>query len=188
MSCIWERSFAEFAGPGIHYPSDMMRVDDDEAAIIIDELAAWEHVPTVLRPTERNRAYAVGHVAGTPHTLLLANKRVVGFYAGSYLWIERRHRGCGLSTPLILAAADNRGGTVLPPGVVYQGFTGRGLRAHRAAHRHAVRSALAAGRPVPPAVIAELEGRAGNRLYDTLSGQALPQSGRRPIDKGTDTR
>ncbi|HLO62407.1 MAG TPA: hypothetical protein VK165_05515 [Azonexus sp.] len=188
MTCIWERSFAEFAGPGIHYPSDTMRIDDGEAAAIVAELAAREHVPTVLRPTGAQRGYSIGHVAGTPHTLLLADKRVVGFYAGSYLWIERRHRGCGLATPLILAAAHNRGGTVLPPGVVFQGFTGRGLRAHRAAHRHAVRSAIVAGQPVPPAVIAELEGHASHRGHGSLSRQALPQSGHRPIDKGADTR
>lgn len=158
MTCIWERSFAEFAGPGIHTPSDTMRVDDDEAAVIVADFAARGQVPTVLRPIGRQRAYAIGQVAGTAHTLLLADKRIVGFYAGSYLWIERPHRGCGLATPLILAAADSRGGTVLPPGVVVQGFTGRGLRAHLAAHRHAVRAALAAGQPVPSAVVAELEG------------------------------
>lgn len=162
MTCIWERSFAEFAGPGIHHPSDTMRVDDDEAALIVAELAAREDVPTVLRPTDHNRGYAIGHVAGAPHTLLLADKRIVGFYVGSYLWIARSHRGHGLATPLILAAADRRGGTVLPPGVVVQGFTGRGLRAHRAAHRHAVRAAIAAGRPVPLRVIAEFEASAGD--------------------------
>lgn len=163
MSSVWEKSFAEFAGPGIHHPSDSMRVDDDEAAMIVADLAAREHVPTVLCPAGRSRGYAVGHVAGTPHhTLLLAEKRIVGFYVGSYLWIARPHRGRGLATPLILAAADSRGGTVLPPGVVVQGFTGRGLRAHRTAHRHAVRSAIAAGRPVPSAVIAEFEASAGD--------------------------
>ncbi|MCG2579066.1 hypothetical protein LZ012_18905 [Dechloromonas sp. XY25] len=158
MTSIWERSFAEFAGPGIHHPSDTMRVDDDEAATILADLAAREQVPTILRPIGCNRSYAVGHVAGTPHSLLLADKRIVGFYAGSYLWIARAHRGRGLSIPLILAAAEHRGGTVLPPGVVVQGFTRRGLRAHRAAHRLAVRSALAAGLPVPSSVIAELDG------------------------------
>lgn len=158
MSSIWEKSFAEFAGPGIHHPSDSMRVDHDEAALIVADLAAREDVPTILCPIGRHRGYAVGHVAGAPHSLLLAEKRIVGFYAGSYLWIASAHRGHGLSIPLILAAAERRGGTVLPPGVVVQGFTRRGLRAHRAAHRQAVRSALAAGRPVPPAVIAELAG------------------------------
>jgi hypothetical protein len=74
---------------------------------------------------------------------------VVGFYAGSYLWLAREHRGIGLSTPLILAAAEQRGGTVLPPGVVMQGYCRAGLVAHRTAHRHAVTMAIAAGLPVP---------------------------------------
>ncbi len=158
MTPIWTKTFAQFAGPGIRHPSDTMRVDDAEAATIVAELAAHGHVPTILRPTGRNRTYAVGHVAGAPHSLLLADKRIVGFYVGPYLWIAKEHRGHGLATPLILTAAESRGGTVLPPGVVVQGFTGRGLRAHRAAHRHAVRAALAAGQPVPSAVVAELEG------------------------------
>lgn len=66
MSSIWEKSFAEFAGPGIHHPSDSMRVDDDEAALIVADLAAREDVPTILSPIGRHRGYAVGHAAGRP--------------------------------------------------------------------------------------------------------------------------
>ena len=52
---------------------------------------------------------------------------------------------------------DARGGTIMPPGVVLQGYTPAGLAAHRAAHTHAVLTALARGVEVPPAVRQELE-------------------------------
>lgn len=159
MTSIWERSFADFAGPGIDHPSDSMRVDDDEAATIIANLAAREDVPTILRPTGCLRACTVGHIAGTTHTLLLADKRVIGFYVGSYLWIAKSHRGHGLSTPLILAAARHRAGRALPPDVVFQGYTAAGLAAHRSAHASAVRAAVAAGLPVPAPVLAEWQSR-----------------------------
>jgi GNAT superfamily N-acetyltransferase len=152
MSNVWEMSFAEFAGPGIHHPSDSMRVDDDEAKLIVADLAVSEGVPTMLRPVGRQGRYVLGQVAGAAHTLLLADKRIVGFYAGSYLWIDRAHRGHGLSRPLILAAARHRAGRALPPGVVFQGYTGAGLAAHRSAHARAVGAAIAAGLPVPAPV------------------------------------
>lgn len=163
MNAIWEKSFADFAGPGIDHPSDAMRVDDDEAESIIANLAAREDVPTILRPSGRHRACVVGHIAGTTHTLLLAEKRVVGFYVASYLWIARSHRGHGLSIPLILAAALHRAGCALPPGVAFQGYTRAGLAAHRSAHASAVGAAVAAGLPVPPPVLAEWHAQTNRR-------------------------
>lgn len=169
MSNVWEKKFAEFAGPGIHHPSAAMRVDDDEAAQIVADLAAREDVPTILRPVVGNARYAVGHVAGAPHTLLLTDKRIVGFYVGSYLWIAKAHRGHGLSTPLILAAAQHRAGRALPPGVVFQGYTVAGLAAHRSAHACAVGAAIAAGLPVPAPVVAEWQARQVERPLATAA-------------------
>ena len=169
MSRVWEKSFAEFAGPGIHHPSDSMRVDDDEAAMIVADLAAREAVPTILHPLGRHGRYALGHVAGEAHTLLLTDKCIIGFYVGSYLWIAKMHRGQGLSTPLILAAARHRDGRALPPGVVFQGYTGAGLAAHRAAHANAVGAAITAGLPVPAAVVAEWRARQIQRSLATAA-------------------
>ncbi|MDE2440913.1 MAG: hypothetical protein KGP14_07790 [Betaproteobacteria bacterium] len=163
MSSVWEKSFAEFAGPGIHHPSDSMRVDDDEAATIIANLTMRKDVPPILHPTGCHGAWTVGHIAGTAHTLLLADKRIAGFYVGSYLWIAQAHRGHGLSTPLILAATRQRAGRALPPGVVFQGYTGAGLAAHRSAHASAVGAAVAAGWPVPAPVLAEWQSRTNKR-------------------------
>lgn len=157
MTAPWQKTFRAFAGPGIDHPSDSMRVEDGEAAAIRAELAGAAWSAPVHVGFGRHDGYSICHAREACITALFGADGIVGFYAGSYLWIARDHRGVGLSTPLILAAAEQRGGSVLPPGVVVQGFTLAGLLAHRAAHSHAVRSAIAAGRPVPAPVLAGLK-------------------------------
>lgn len=152
----WQRTFRAFAGPGIDRPSDMMRVSEREAAGRLAELAALAWREPIPAGSGRHAVYALRNAADSWCTTLFQGDSMVGFYAGSYLWIAPAHRGLGLSTPLILAAADHRGGGTLPPGVVFQGYTAGGVAAHRSAHRHAVLTALAEGLPVPPPVLAEI--------------------------------
>lgn len=159
----WQRTFAAFAGRGIERPSDMMRVTESEARSLRAGLAALDWLAPVYAGAGRHAGYTVRNAAktytdtDTYSTALFHAGAIVGFYAGSSLWIARGHRKLGLSTPLILAAAGQRGGSILPPGVVLQGYTPAGVAAHRAAHGHAVLSALAEGLAVPLAVLAELE-------------------------------
>lgn len=136
-----------------------MRVSDDEAASLLARLAglAWQAPLTDLgRHTIRQATTGYS-------SALFRDGRIVGFYHGSYLWIAARQRGAGLSIPLILAAAEQRGGGCLPPGVVQQGYSRAGLAAHRAAHHSAIKSAKARGLAVPPAVLAELSTRPPGR-------------------------
>lgn len=152
----WQRTFLAFAGPGIHRPSNMMRVTESEARTILGQLADLQWRGTAYEGAGRHAGYRVRNAAETWTTALFQGETIVGFYAGSHLWIARAHRGQGLSTPLILAAAAHRGGGIVPPGVAFQGYTPTGVLAHRAAHQHAVLTAVAAGLPVPQAVLAEL--------------------------------
>lgn len=138
MTASWQRSFLDFAGPGIDRPSDSLRVTDGEAAEILAKLLAqaWTaHLPARLL---QNSGYTLRHTREGFNTAIFKVGHIVGFYAGSYLWISSEHRGKGLSTPLIIAAAEQRGGSIMPPGVVLQGYTPAGLAAHRKAHRHAI--------------------------------------------------
>jgi len=127
------KTFRAFAGPGIDHPSATLRVDDDEAAAILGDLDGVEWSAPVYVGSGRHAGYVIHHAHQKSVTALFAADGIVGFYAGSYLWIAPEHRGRGLSTPLILAAAARRGGTVLPPGIVVQGYSPAGLAAHRAA-------------------------------------------------------
>ncbi len=156
MTVPSQRTFLAFAGPGIAHPSDSLRVSDDEAASILATMATNAWSPPVHIGACRHAGYTIRHARDAYVTALFAAEGIVGFYAGSYLWIARKHRGIGLSTPLILAAAEQRGGTIMPPGVVLQGYTPVGLAAHRSAHTHAVLSALASGAALPPEVMQEL--------------------------------
>jgi hypothetical protein len=120
MQSPWQRTLGEFAGPGIRYPSETMRIDDGEAAGILAGLSGLARSEPVHTGTGRHAGYRVRHALGDVVTALFAGDAIVGFYVGSYLWIERGHRGKGLSLPLVLAA-QTRGGTALPPGVIVQG-------------------------------------------------------------------
>lgn len=157
MNAIWQRSFADFAGPGIDYPADMMRVSEDEAREILARFneIAWQG----KRPVQfvGGDTFGICNAVGHWTTGLVLDDQIIGFYAGSCLWIRKEYRGLRLSTPLILAAATHRGGSCMPPGIVSQGYTSVGLAAHRAAYRQAVVLALAEGLPVPASVIAALE-------------------------------
>lgn len=161
MTAPWQRTFAEFVGPGRHHPSVTLRVDEDEARTILARLAGATWGEPVHVGAGRHQGYAIRHAVDDTVTGLFLDDALVGFYAGSYLWIARPHRGRGLSLPLIVAAAEARDGTVLPPGIALQGFTPLSLAAHRAAHTHAVLTAVAQGKPVPSAVLAEARDYAG---------------------------
>lgn len=152
----WQRTFEAFAGPGIHHPSDTMRVGESEARGLLAALAplAWQE-PAYLGAGTHG-GYTIRNAADAWSTALFHQETIVGFYAGSSLWIARSRRGRGLATHLILAAACHRGGTILPPGVVFQGYTSIGVAAHYSAHNHAVLTAVAEGLPVPAAVIEEM--------------------------------
>lgn len=154
MTALWQKTFRAFAGPGIDHPSDSMRVSDDDAAARLAEFGQLEWSAPVHVGSGIHAGYTIHHAQAACVTALFGADGIVGFYAGSYLWIDRAHRGIALSTPLILAAAGQRGGSVLPPGVVVQGYTRAGLIAHRRAHRQAVVAANAAGLQVPLAVLA----------------------------------
>ncbi len=156
MTPIWQRNFRTFVGPGLHFPSETMRVGDDEAALVLERLKGGRWSAPVVSGHGRHAGYSIRHADSGWNTALFADDTPVGFYADSYLWIAPPHRGKGLSTPLIVAAAEQRGGCVMPPGVAFQGYTRRGLAAHRSAHAQAVLTALAEGLSVPQAVLDEL--------------------------------
>ena len=160
----WQRTFEAFAGIGIHQPSNMMRVTESEARTILANLTDMQWRGVAHAGAGRHAGYTVRNASETWTTALFRDDAIVGFYAGSHLWIARPHRSQGLSTPLILAAAEHRGGGIVPPGVAFQGYTPTGVIAHRAAHRHAVLTAMAAGKTVPAEVLAEL---GGERQDDT---------------------
>jgi len=171
MTALWQKTFRAFAGPGIDHPSDSMRVSDDEAAARLADFGRLEWSAPVYVGAGRHAGYAIHHAREACITALFDADGIVGFYAGSYLWIAGDHRGAGLSTPLILAAAEHRGGSVLPPGVVVQGYSRAGLVAHRTAHRHAVTTAIAAGLPVAADVRQDYPaGKTAGRFARHLAG------------------
>lgn len=158
----WQRTFRAFAGPGVDFPSEMMKVSAREAAAIRTDLVAQKWLLPVHVGEGRHAGYTVCNSADSWSSALFLDGIMVGFYAGSSLWIAKAHRDFGLHIPLILEAAEHRGGTVLPPGIVSQGYTAEGIAAHRSAHRHAIATALAQGLPVPAAVLDEA--RAGQAI------------------------
>ncbi len=170
----WQRSFLSFAGPGIHQPSDMMRVGESEALGILADLGVLNWQAPVYEGSGRHVGYRICNACAACCTALFFYDQLVGFYAGSSLWIAREHRRQGLSTPLILAAAVQRGGAILPPGVVVQGYTGAGLLAHRSAHSHAVLTAVAEGLPVPVEILAEIGRQAEDLAGLTPDISCLP--------------
>ena len=165
MKQIWQNNFATFAGPGIHQPSNLMRVTDEEATRLLAELVDLRWQAPVFLNNGWQTGYRICHADHGWNTALLHGQTMIGFYAGSYLWITPEYRGCGLSTPLILAAAEQRGGSVMPPGIVCQGYTPRGLDAHRTAHRSAVLAALAARLPVPSSIVDEIHQHPGHARF-----------------------
>lgn len=146
MSAVWKKSFIAFVGPGYAKPSEQMQVDDSEASAILAALHAQIWLEAAWTGSGRQLGYRICNARREWTSALFHGDRIVGFYHGSYLWIAAPHRAQGLSTPLILAAADHRGGSCMPPGVGYQGYTAIGLAAHRAAYRHAIQQAQRTGR------------------------------------------
>ena len=168
----WQRTFAQFAGPGIAHPSSSLEVDNAEAAAIVHRLQACRWGEPLWAGAGNRAGYRV-LPADEPGTVgLFRGAELVGFYAGGYLWIAAAHRRRGLSTPLILGAAQQRGGGILPPGVVVVGYTPASLAAHLAAHTEAILTALAAGATVSGAVLRDVAppGSGLNRGADALSG------------------
>jgi hypothetical protein len=129
-----EAAYNAFLGHGCTMPSDAFAVTDEDAEEILELLReadpaapVWEAGGYSICTAEDSESSSV---------LLFYDREVVGFYEGSCLWIDAAHRGIGLSTPLILAAAIDRGGnqpTVLPRDVEMHGYSVAGLAAHERA-------------------------------------------------------
>lgn len=162
MNHVWERTFASFAGPGIYFPAEMMRITESEAKAIVAGLTEIKYLEGQPADSANPCRFSIGNAAEAWTTLLVHGDAIIGFYSGSYLWINKSYRGLGLSTALILTAARHRGGKALPPGVVSQGYTAAGLAAHRAAYRQSVLTAQAEGLPVPAEIVAALGMNTGN--------------------------
>lgn len=129
-------------------------LEDDSAQFIKEVLkdVEWDEPlmscdPYSIRP---HKGWEAGQDVG-----LFYNGELVGFYEGPNLWIDPAHRGKGLATPLIVAAAWMRGGRVLPEGFVEQGYSPAGMLAHVTAHLKAAIHAANNGETVPPEVLAE---------------------------------
>lgn len=151
----WEMTIDEFTGPAMvaeKFSIDGRKDEDYETLWIYAE------DQDCLRPAVwGSDSYSIHeiedyHPEGT--FVLLYNGKPVGFYTDAQCWIDVAHRGKGLSTPLILAAADFHGGSPTQNewGL---GFSDAGYKAHQAAHRHAVVEAVKKGKPVPQEVASE---------------------------------
>jgi hypothetical protein len=162
MNHVWERTFDSFAGPGLFYPAEMMRISENEAKEILASLNEIEWLAEQPVDSANRCSFSICNAVVTWTTVLFHGDAIIGFYSGSYLWIENAYRGLGFSTPLILTAALHRGGKALPPGVVSQGYTAAGLAAHRTAYRQSVLTAQAEGLPVPGEIIIALHKNSEN--------------------------
>ena len=109
---------------------------------------------------EAEGGYRIVHLddwepAGTV-ILVSPAEQMCGFYMDSQCWIDLEHRGKGLSTPMILAAADILGGSPVRDNEGCPvGFSEAGYRAHMAAHAFAVQEAVRNDLDVPQRVLAE---------------------------------
>ena len=146
----FELTADEFTGP--NFVADVFSIDgrDDECYEVLWE---WAEEPANRRfPVWSHDGYSICEIEGyNPEgtfALLDPNGKPVGFYTSAQCWIDEEHRGKGLSTPLILAAADFHGGcpTENTQGL---GFSYAGYAAHIAAHRAAVIEAFEKGKKVP---------------------------------------
>lgn len=138
-------------------------LEDDSAQFLKEVLkdVEWDEPlmncdPYSIRP---HRGWEAGQDVGLFH-----NGELVGFYEGPNLWIEPAHRGKGLATPLIVAAAWLRGGRVLPEGIAEQGYSPAGMLAHVTAHLKAAVHAAHNGEVVPAEVLAEYNLRSQEEL------------------------
>lgn len=146
----FELTADEFIGP--YFVGDFFSIDgrEDESYETLWEWA--EELENRRFPVWVGGGYSICeindyHPEGT-FILLAPDGKPVGFYANAQCWIDPEHRGKGLSTPLILAAADFHGGspTENTEGL---GFSYAGYAAHIAAHRTAVKEAFEKGKAVP---------------------------------------
>lgn len=166
----WEMTTLEFIGPAI--AADVFAIDGtDEQYDIIWEMARegglrevwrspcgqyvicdldWDRAPSLVMYGPSLDAAERPASKGPVHETSVA----MGFYVAGQCWIADAWRGLGLAVELILAAAQESGGspTLNPTGM---GFSIAGLAAHQKAHRVAVERALAAGLPVPERVLAD---------------------------------
>ncbi|MCE6959296.1 hypothetical protein LAZ40_09550 [Cereibacter sphaeroides] len=154
----WEIPEAEFAPSG--FVLDVFDVDgrDENFDHLWDAAAdpafllppCWTG-STALPRTSRHQGYEIRELPEwePEGTLVLFAPGGVpcGFRMGALTWIDEAHRGRGLSTPLILAAADRMGGPLAEEPC---GYSPAGHAAHAAAHRAAVEEAIDEGWLEPP--------------------------------------
>lgn len=149
MKQPFELTQDEFTGPYI--VGDVFSIDgrEDETYEVVWE---WAESPELRRfPVWFGDGYSICelddfHPEGT-FILVSPDGQAVGFYMDAQCWIDPEHQGKGLSTPLILAAAEFHGGspTRNEEGL---GFSPAGYAAHIAAHRSAVKAAFEKGEAI----------------------------------------
>lgn len=154
----YEMTSEAFVGPVLLSESFAIdgRKDEDYAWI-------WEEDPSfhpLLPSSFPLDGYRIHHLWGyePEGSVLLAapDGSVCGFYLDAQCWIDPEHRGAGLSTPMILAAAELLGGSpVRPNDGCPVGFSEAGHKAHLAAHAASVAWAARRGIRLPEAVAAE---------------------------------
>lgn len=147
-------------------------MDDDEAKFTLEILEGVEWGEPVCRLGEyairTHGAWAEGGNVG-----LFQGGRLIGFYEGPNLWIDPGYRGHGLAVPLILAAANLRGGTVLPPGFDSQGYSPAGMMAHATAHLQTLLCAIKNKTPIPEAVLREYNIRDAGEFVSMFGADAI---------------
>lgn len=155
----WQLTFDEFVGPTLI--SDKFEIHGRHD---IDYEALWETVrdrqsirpPIRLSPDGFSICEIDDFEPSGSFVLLAPDGRPCGFYMDAQCWVDPEHRGRGLSTLLISAAADWHGGSPTNNRCGL-GFSPAGIAAHRAAHRSLVLEAFTAGENVPEAVLREYD-------------------------------
>ena len=157
----WLMTSEEFLGPCLVSPSFSI---DASGGVESEEYGIFFTADTADRPlwSSPDGRYAVHSVADKEHwepfptVLLKHNGKTIGFYAAGEAWVDEEHRGGGLGVEMIVAAAELCG-SAPNRNAAGPGYSEAGYRAHLAAHRAIVERAVAAGRSVPVAVLAELD-------------------------------
>jgi hypothetical protein len=157
---IWRIPLGEFLGPA-EVRADLWVEHDgfctvQERSVDMPSMASVEHLTD--HAVEPGGDYRIARLKNGRDVVLLfddgsGDLEPVGQYTGDSLNIVPAHRGLGLSAPLILAAAEARGGT--PEAREY---TPPGHAAHRAAHRFVVAWAVEQGLEVPDEVLSDYPG------------------------------
>jgi GNAT superfamily N-acetyltransferase len=150
-------TFDKFIGPHMVSPAFDLDGRDEDSEVY------WESADTALEPCWSEGGYSVRRLPDfePPNTFILfaPDGEACGWYSDAMCWVDEAHRGRGLSTQLILAAANFLKGRPIRPDPGPIGFSEAGYAAFRVAHRSSVASALAEGLKVPERVRAEFEGQ-----------------------------